>query len=486
MNNGIYLYKCDDFIDNYGNNEPLKQGNYKLRNLKKMGIQNDSICSIRIVGNYAVELFASDQFMGESLLINESIADLNTINFYKRISSIKVHKISKNTNVPSIEDNTEQNFETNEATVQNISNGNYVSNSHFYNKIVDTSISLRIYSNGNSYVGSAFVFKHEGSNPGLYIGTCAHCVMTLEQTRSNIDTEIYVTIYNFNKTGNTRVFQCDVVGVAGYADFAVLQIRGDKLNGHNYLNFETTDENCKIGDRAYVCGNPLGFDALSYCEGSIRDNSYWYHYMTEFLCFSSPIYPGNSGSAVLNSKGNIIGLVSYSMDNGDNFNFGCKYNHLLEMARYICNNQNHFIGGFVYAKLNPIEIVYLRHFKKLNNPVTGFYIYNNKHPSLTELNGILKIEGKDIGIYPNQSRPSDFYMKYNTTVNIETYNPNNDIIENKEIKVYNIPEIVDVYLSHPGQMRNNSSKVNDVSLIGPQKINSNLSTDGELLDIEDN
>ena len=481
MDNGVYLYRNDDFNDNYGNNEPLKQGNYKLRHLTKLGVQNDSICSIKIIGNYAVEIFASDQFMGESALINESISDLNTINFYKRISSIKIHKIQKNTNLPS---NINQlNISTN-SQPQIISNP---SNSEFYNRIVDTSISLRIYSNGESFIGSGFVFKHNGNNPGLYIGTCAHCIMTGTQTRDNIDTEIYVTIYNFNKTGKTRVFKCNVVGIAGYADFAVLELIGDKLITHNYLEFETSDENCKIGDKAFICGNPLGKDAVSFCEGSIRDNSYWFEYMIEMICFSTPTYGGNSGSAVLNSDGKIIGIISYSMNEGDNFNFGCKYNHLNLISQHICNSGTNFIGGYIYARINPIEIIYLKHFNRLNREATGFYVYNVKHPTLKTYEGILKLNDKKIGIYPNESRPSDFYMLGNSTVNIESYDPYNNKITNKTIRVYSIPATLDVYINHPEQAKNNSYDSNiNVSLIGPLKTNHLIKEDNSILTVEDN
>lgn len=481
MDNGVYLYKDDDFINNFGNNEPIKQGNYKLRHLKKLGIENDSVCSIKIVGNYAVEIFASDQFMGESAMINESIPDLNTINFYKRISSIKVHKIQLNTNVPL--NTSTQNISTLSQPSTNIE----TSNSDFYNKIVDTSISLRIYSNNESFIGSGFVFKHNGDNPGLYIGTCAHCIMTSTQLRDTIDTEIYVTIYNFNKTGKTRVFKCEVVGVAGYADFAVLQLIGGRLMTHNYLEFETSDNNCKIGDKAFICGNPLGKDAVSFCEGSIRDNSYWYHYMIEMICFSTPTYGGNSGSAVLNSNSKIIGIISYSMNEGDNFNFGCKYNHLYEVSRHICNTQSNFIGGYIYAKLNPIEIVYLKYFNKINREATGFYAYNVGHPTLKQYEGILKLNGKKIGIYPNEYRPSDFYMIGNTTANIESYDPSNDNITNKEIRVYSIPPVVDVYMNHPEQVKNNScdSEIK-ISLVGPLKTNNLLEEDTNVLKVEDN
>lgn len=147
-----------------------------------------------------------------------------------------------------------------------------LSNSHFYDRIVDTSVSIRMYTDTYSAVGSGFVFKHTGENEGLYIGTAAHCVMTDSDTRDNINTEVFAVIYNYNKSGKSRVFKCEIVGIAGYMDFAVLRILDGVLDNHSYLEFENEESLCKIGDKCYMCGNPLGYDALSYCEGSIRDN----------------------------------------------------------------------------------------------------------------------------------------------------------------------------------------------------------------------
>ena len=348
---------------------------------------------------------------------------------------------------------------------------NKKSNSDFISGLIDTSVSIRLYRDDYSAVGSGFIFKHEGLNPGLYVGTAAHCIMTDNDTRNNISTDVYVTIYNYNNTGKSRVFKCEIVGIAGYMDFAVLKIVDGVLNSHNYLQFETTDEHCKIGDSCYMCGNPLGYDALSYCDGSIRDNSYWFHYDIDFLSFSAPVYPGNSGSALLNSRGNIIGIVSYGMSGGDNFNFGAKYTHLSKAANYICSNKQNYVGGTLNCNLSPVEIVYLKHFNKIGNDASGYYIYSNQNSDLVDYHSIISINDEELGIFPNQSRPSIIYDNPDVSLSFKIYNPFSDSTFDKIIKVNYLSESQDVYMGHSTQsMSTTRIDVSNCKLIGPCKI----------------
>ena len=340
--------------------------------------------------------------------------------------------------------------------------------SKLYDKIVDTSVSLRMYTETYSAVGSGFIFKHSGQHEGLYIGTAAHCVMSDTDTRDNIQTQVFVVIYNYNKTGNSRVFKCEIVGVAGYMDFAVLKIVGGDLSNHNYLEFETDSEFCKIGDKCYMCGNPLGYDALSYCEGNMRDNSFWFHYDLEFISFSTPVYPGNSGSCVLNSRGNIIGIVSYGMSNGDNFNFGAKYTHLLQASKHICSTKSNYVGGTIKCNLSPVEIVYLKVFNRLDKNVAGYYIYDNKNSNLSDYDMIENIDNKELGILPNQFRPSIIYEHPSESLSFQMFNPFTNTTFTKLIYIDPIPEQQDVYIGHSGTQ--NYSFISNCNLIGPCKI----------------
>ena len=83
-------------------------------------------------------------------------------------------------------------------------------------------------------------------------------------------------------------------------DLAILQVKGEDLP---FLTLSKPDEWHKQ-DHIYVIGNPL-FHNQIVNEGKILDGSD----PNGVLMLSAPIYKGNSGSPVISSKGDVIGVV---------------------------------------------------------------------------------------------------------------------------------------------------------------------------------
>ena len=83
-------------------------------------------------------------------------------------------------------------------------------------------------------------------------------------------------------------------------DLAILQVKGEDLP---FLTLSKPDE-WRKQDHIYVIGNPL-FHNQIVNEGKILDGSD----QNGVLMLSAPIYKGNSGSPVISSKGEVIGVV---------------------------------------------------------------------------------------------------------------------------------------------------------------------------------
>ena len=121
---------------------------------------------------------------------------------------------------------------------------------------------------------------------------------------------------------NHRVFKANVVGSDPPSDLAVLKIDAKDLDA---LSLGNSDQ-VRVGDIALAIGNPLGLGqtvtagiisakgrATGLSDGSFED----------FLQTDAPINQGNSGGALINTRGELIGISSQILStSGGNIGIG--------------------------------------------------------------------------------------------------------------------------------------------------------------------
>ena len=104
---------------------------------------------------------------------------------------------------------------------------------------------------------------------------------------------------------------------------------------NNHLPLDTISEP-KIGSKIFTIGNPRGLTG-TISEGIIsakRKNDY------DLIQITAPISPGNSGGPLINEKGKVIGISTFTMKNSQNLNFAIP-------LKYISNCKKH-----IYDKVN--------------------------------------------------------------------------------------------------------------------------------------
>jgi serine protease Do len=162
---------------------------------------------------------------------------------------------------------------------------------------VDDIYSMFGYGSGSTQTGTAtgtgIIMTADG-----YILTNAHVV----------EDAVSVTVI-LNDDDKTE-YQATVIGEDSSADIAVLKIQADNLTPAEFGD----SDNLVVGDYAYAIGNPLGFElSNTFTPGiisgldrtvTINDNE-----MT-LIQTSAAINSGNSGGPLVNSKGQVIGIVS--------------------------------------------------------------------------------------------------------------------------------------------------------------------------------
>ena len=84
-----------------------------------------------------------------------------------------------------------------------------------------------------------------------------------------------------------------------------------------------------VGSKAYVIGAPEGLD-FSISDGLISQIRRLDSKSTVYQ-FSCPASPGNSGGPVMDSHGNVIGVVSFQFEDGQNLNFAIPSSYIVHL-----------------------------------------------------------------------------------------------------------------------------------------------------------
>ena len=95
----------------------------------------------------------------------------------------------------------------------------------------------------------------------------------------------------------------------GKADVAIIRTN---INLENKSIPIKLANNVKTGDQSIMIGNPLGINKNSYSSGCVRDvNFCGTDQPTDTILVTTSGFPGNSGSSILNNKGELIGMYTF-------------------------------------------------------------------------------------------------------------------------------------------------------------------------------
>ncbi|MFC2092794.1 trypsin-like peptidase domain-containing protein [Bacteroidota bacterium] len=167
--------------------------------------------------------------------------------------------------------------------------------------------------------GSGFIFSEEG-----IIGTNYHVV------------DGYDSI--LVKTSDGVFHNAELLLVDEKNDIAIIRILDTLQQKFPFVKLGDAD-NSKVGQVVYAIGSPLGFE-YTISEGiiaAIRENEkvdfndpYTYELIVrtfdKVIQVTAAISPGNSGGALFNSRGEVIGVTSYSYGFYGNLNFAIAIN----------------------------------------------------------------------------------------------------------------------------------------------------------------
>lgn len=234
-------------------------------------------------------------------------------------------------------------------------------------------------------IGSGSIVSEDG-----YIVTNSHVVSDGEAKEINV-------LFNNGETAPAELVWNDAS-----LDLAVIKVASDN-NNLKAIDIGDSDE-MGVGDRVVAIGNPLGFELQSTVTSGIisgLNRSVSFNtgvQMDGLMQTDAAINSGNSGGALLNSRGQLIGINTAKAGNSDGIGFAIPINSVKSVIDKIRKT-----GKFdsVYLGITGQSLDYLRHLNYLDESFkskSGIYVVSSfaEDNPIEEGDVITAIDGKKV------------------------------------------------------------------------------------------
>jgi len=187
-------------------------------------------------------------------------------------------------------------------------------------------------------------------------------------------------------------------------DILILKIYESKFKKIDIGN----SENVKVGEQIYAIGSPLGYEntisegIVSGLRNTDADNR-------NLIQITASISQGSSGGAIVNSKGELIGISTFQNKSGQNLNFAIPINEVLKLTNESANdpktkeaNNNFYKGYNAYIAKNYQDAIfyYTAYMKLIDNSSSCYYNLGLCYKKLEEYEHAIKYFNKAIELDP--------------------------------------------------------------------------------------
>lgn len=230
-----------------------------------------------------------------------------------------------------------------------------------YKKVSDAVVVIHAYDSNNqlSKQGSGVVINDKG-----YIVTNYHVLAGNERLEVLHNDEIVPYV--------------DIIGIDVEKDILILKIEEKKFPAIKIGNSKSLN----IGQRIYAIGSPLGFEN-TISEGIISGLRSDQETGKNFIQITASISPGSSGGAVVNDKGEVVGISTLTIKEGQNLNFAIPIDEALsvEINSYLKDSAFKYFdwfskGNIAKEKGNYEEAIQYYSFFIKKNPNNSNAYYN--------------------------------------------------------------------------------------------------------------
>lgn len=137
----------------------------------------------------------------------------------------------------------------------------------------------------------------------------------------------------FNVDGTTESYKAKVLVTDKTNDLALLIVKDDKFKALPSAPFNIIQGTVDVGTSIFTMGYPMSQilgDEVKVTDGIISAKSGYEGDITTYQ-ISAPIQPGNSGGALFDKKGNLVGITNAGIAGTDNVGYAIKTSYLLNL-----------------------------------------------------------------------------------------------------------------------------------------------------------
>jgi len=145
--------------------------------------------------------------------------------------------------------------------------------------------------------------------------------------------------------GEEIVPYVDIIGIDVEKDILILKIEEKKFPSIKIGDVKAL----KVGQRVYAIGSPMGFEN-TISEGIISGLRSYEELNKNYIQITASISPGSSGGAVVNDKGELIGISTLTVKDGQNLNFAIPINEVLRLEIGSYSKDNAFKDFELFEK----------------------------------------------------------------------------------------------------------------------------------------
>ncbi|MBR1757401.1 MAG: trypsin-like peptidase domain-containing protein [Lachnospiraceae bacterium] len=204
------------------------------------------------------------------------------------------------------------------------------------------SINCNIVQQIQDMFGRVYTQEGTGSGSGIIIGQSSEEVLIV--TNNHVVADAKSVSVEF---GNGTSVDATIGGTSSNYDLAVVSVKLADIDEEtlNYIRIATLgdSEELKVGEMAIAYGNALGYGptvTVGYISALSREVSYE-DFSMELIQTDAAINPGNSGGALLNARGEVIGInsVKYASTEVEGVGFAIPITDALPIINELINQQ---------------------------------------------------------------------------------------------------------------------------------------------------
>lgn len=210
----------------------------------------------------------------------------------------------------------------------------------------------------------------------------------------------------------------EIIGVDADKDILILKISDKTFPSINIGN----SNELNVGQKIYAIGSPMGLEN-TITDGIISGLRSYETNTRHYIQISAPISHGSSGGAIINSKGELIGISTLSLVEGQNLNFAIPVNEILKVYKEEGVNKtelvstDYFYKGMKEFKANNFDkaIYYFKiYISSNNNSSVAYYDLGTAYEKIGKYDDAISCFKNAIALNPNDA---DNYINISTTYN---------------------------------------------------------------------